>query len=118
MKVAVSTSGNDLSSPVDARFGRCSSFIVLDTETMEFEVVPNRGVGSAHGAGIQAAQLIASKGVKAVLTGNIGPNAFAALSTSSIQVVSGVSGTVGDAVERFNRGDLKPTGGPTVGGHF
>ncbi|MGD2142235.1 MAG: NifB/NifX family molybdenum-iron cluster-binding protein [Candidatus Bathyarchaeota archaeon] len=118
MKIAISTSGSNLSSPVDARFGRCPSFIVLDTNTMEFEVVPNRSVGSAHGAGIQTAQLIASRGVEVVLTGNIGPNAFAALSTSSIKVVSGVSGTVEEVVERFKRGELEPIKGPTVGGHF
>lgn len=118
MKVVVSTSGTDLSSQVEPRFGRCRYYIVVDTETMAFEVVPNAAVGSAHGAGIQAAQLVASKGVKAVLTGNVGPNAYSALSASSIKVVSGVTGTVRDAVERFKRGELQATRGPTVGSHF
>ncbi len=118
MKVAVSASGMDLTSPVEPRFGRCPRYIIVDTETMAFEVVPNSAIGSAHGAGIQAAQLVASKGVGIVLTGNIGPNAYSALSASSIQVIPGVTGTVGDAVERFKRGELSATGGPTVGGHF
>lgn len=118
MKVVVSTSGTVLSSQVEPRFGRCRYYIVVDTETMAFEVVPNAAVGSAHGAGIQAAQLVASKGVKAVLTGNVGPNAYSALSASSIKVVSGVTGTVRDAVERFKRGELQATRGPTVGSHF
>jgi predicted Fe-Mo cluster-binding NifX family protein len=118
MKIAVSTSGTDLSSPVDPRFGRCAYYIVIDTDTMAFEAVPNSAVGSAHGAGIQAAQRVASMGVSAVLTGNVGPNAYGALSASSVQVISGVNGTVGDAVERFKRGELRVTRSPTVGGHF
>ncbi len=118
MKIAVSSSGNDLSSSVDPHFGRCPRFIIVETETMEFEIVPNTAVGSAHGAGIAAAQLVASKGVKAVLTGNVGPNAYSALSSSGIQVVTGVTGAVREAVKRFNSGEFKSTGGPTVGGHF
>ena len=53
-----------------------------------------------------------------ILTGNVGPNAFGALSGSSIQIVSGVTGTLKEAVDRLKNGELKATGGPTVGGHF
>ena len=118
MKVAVSTSGQDLSGMVEPRFGRCPYFLIVETETMAVEAVPNGAVGSAHGAGIQAAQLVASKGVKAVLTGNVGPNAYSALSTSGITVLTGVSGNVAEVVERFKRGELSTTSSPTVGGHF
>ncbi len=118
MKLAVSTSGKDLSSLVEPRFGRCPNFLIVDTETMAFEVVPNTAVGSAHGAGIAAAQLVASMGAKVVLTGNVGPNAYSALSASGIKIVTGVSGAVGDAVKRFSSEDYQSTSGPTVGGHF
>ena len=118
MKVAVTTIGEDLSGPVEPHFGRCPRFIVVDTETMDFEVVQNTAVSSAHGAGIAAAQLVASRGVKAVLTGNVGPNAYSALSSAGIKIVTGVSGTVGDAVKRFSSGELQSISGPTVGGHF
>ena len=118
MKVAVTSTGNDLASEVSPQFGRCPQYLVVDTETMEFEVVQNTAVGSAHGAGIAAAQLVASKGVKVVLTGNVGPNAYSALTASGIKIVTGVSGTVGDAVKRFNSGDYQSSGGPSVGGHF
>ncbi len=118
MKVAVSSSGTDLSSQLDPRFGRCAYFIIVDLDSMTFEAILNTAVGSAHGAGIQAAQLVASRGVKVVLTGNIGPNAYNALSASKIQIVIDVSGTVGEAVEMFKRGELQATGRPNVGGHF
>ncbi|MCW3992007.1 MAG: NifB/NifX family molybdenum-iron cluster-binding protein [Candidatus Bathyarchaeota archaeon] len=118
MKVAVSSTGRNLESAVDPRFGRCPYFVVVDTETMAFEAVPNTSVGVPHGAGIVAAQLVASLGAKAVLTGNVGPNAFSALSAAGLQVLTGVSGSIREAVERFKRGELVAGGGPTVGGHF
>jgi len=117
MKVVVSSTGRELESTVDPRFGRCQYFIVVDTETMMFEAMPNTSIGAAHGAGIQAAQLVASWGVDVVLTGNVGPNAFTALSTAGVQVLTGASGTVRDAVEKFKLGGLSATGRPTVSGH-
>ena len=118
MKIAISSSGKEISSNVDPHFGRCKYFLIVDTETMDFKAIPNSGAGAAHGAGIQAAQLVASNGVKIVLTGNVGPNAHSALMASSVEVVTGVSGTVRDAVESFKRGELQPTSEPTVMGHF
>jgi len=85
---------------------------------MEFEAVPNIASGSMSGAGIQAAQTVASKGVKVLITGNVGPNAFQALSAAGIKVVTGAFGTVREIVEKYKRGELKETGSPTVRGHF
>jgi predicted Fe-Mo cluster-binding NifX family protein len=118
MKVVVTSTGNDLASEVSPHFGRCPTFLIVDPETMKYEVVPNSAMGSAHGAGIGAAQLVASKGASVVLTGNVGPNAFSAMSALGVQIVTGVSGTVEDAVLRFKSGELSATRGPTVGGHF
>ena len=79
MKICITSEGNTLGSKVDCRFGRCQYFIIVDTETFEFEVIKNPNLESMGGAGIQSAQLVASKRVKAVLTGNVGPNAFQTL---------------------------------------
>lgn len=100
MKVAVSSSGNSLDSCVDARFGRCQVILVVDTEALTVEPLSNTGVGAAHGAGVAAAQTVASKGVKAVLTGSVGPNAYSALEAAGIKVYTGVSGTVKCVGER------------------
>ncbi|RJS76747.1 dinitrogenase iron-molybdenum cofactor biosynthesis protein [Candidatus Bathyarchaeota archaeon] len=118
MKICVSASTNSLEAPVDPRFGRCPYFMIVDSETLQFEAVPNMASGAMSGAGIQAAQTIASRGVKVLITGNVGPNAFQALSAAGIKIVTGVSGTVRDVIERYKRGELKETGAPTVGGHF
>jgi predicted Fe-Mo cluster-binding NifX family protein len=118
MKICVSAIGNSLDVQIDPRFGRCPYFIIVDSETMQFEAVPNVASGAMGGAGIQAAQTIASKGVKVLITGNVGPNAFQALSAAGIKIVTGAFGTVRDVVEKYKRGELKETGAPTVGGHF
>ncbi len=113
MKVAVSAVAGSLDAQVDPRFGRCPYFVIVDTETMSFEAVPNVSQGALRGAGIQAAQIVANRGIQAVLTGNVGPNAFQALSSAGINVVTGVFGTVRDAVEKFKSGQLKATATPT-----
>ena len=118
MKACLTATANSLDAQIDPRFGRCSYLVIIDSETMQFEAIPNVAAGAAGGAGIQAAQTIASKGVQLLITGNVGPKAFQALSAAGIEVVTGVLGTVRDAVEKFKRGELRKTGAPTVGGHF
>ena len=118
MRVCVSATADSLDAPVDPRFGRCPYFIIVDLETMQFEAVPNVASGAMGGAGIQAAQIVASKGVKVVITGNVGPNAFQALSAAGIKIVTGAYGTVREVIEKYKRGELRGISSPTVGGHF
>lgn len=118
MRIAVSSSSGSLDAAVDPRFGRCPYFVIVDTETMQSEVVPNESGNMAHGAGIQAAQTVVGQGVQVVLTGNIGPNAYQALSAAGIKIVTGVTGTVREAIMRYEKGELKETSSPSVGGHF
>ena len=65
MKIAVTSTGNTLDSQVDPRFGRAAYFLVVDTETMEFECISNDAVSAAGGAGISAAKTVADSGAKA-----------------------------------------------------
>jgi predicted Fe-Mo cluster-binding NifX family protein len=118
MKICVTAAGNTLDAPVDPRVGRAAYFIIVDSETMAFEAVSNMAAGAMGGAGIQAAQAIASKGVNVLITGNVGPNAFQALGSAGIKIVVGASGTVREVIEKYKRGELRGTGAPTVGGHF
>ncbi len=118
MKVAVSASAPSLDAPVDPRFGRCAYFLIVETDTMKFEAIPNPAQYAGGGAGIQAAQIVASKGVEAVLTGNVGPNAHQALSAAGIRIVTGVYGTVREAIMKFKRGEAENPPGPTVPMHY
>ncbi len=118
MKVCVSAVANSLDAQVDPRFGRCPYLVIVDSESMQFEAIPNMASGAMGGAGIQAAQTIASRGVKLLITGNVGPNAFQALAAAGIKIIIGASGTVRQVVEKYKRGELRETGTPTVPGHF
>ncbi|MBN2590728.1 MAG: NifB/NifX family molybdenum-iron cluster-binding protein [Sedimentisphaerales bacterium] len=118
MKIAISSSRQTLDSQVDQRFGRAEYFIVVETESMEFEVLNNDNNASSGGAGIGTAKLLVDADVKAVLTGNCGPNAQKTLSAAGIKLYTGVSGTVSDAIESFKAGKLSETFEPNVDSHF
>jgi predicted Fe-Mo cluster-binding NifX family protein len=107
MKVAISATGRTLDAAVDPHFGRCSILMLVETDEMSFEVLDNGNSSLGGGAGIQTAQLVAHKGVKAVLTGSCGPNAHQTLSAAGIEVFVGCSGTVSDVVARFKAGQLQ-----------
>lgn len=104
MRIAISATGLTLDADVDPRFGRCQYFIVVDPVTKEFEAIDNANDATAGRAGISTAQIIAGKGVEAVLTGNCGPNAYQVLSSGGIKVITGVSGKVKDSVEEYALG--------------
>jgi predicted Fe-Mo cluster-binding NifX family protein len=114
MKVAVSSTGKDLQSRIDPHFGRSAFFIVVETDNMSFEVFENENIALSGGAGIQAAGFLSSKGVGTVLTGNCGPNAIKTFSAAGIQVFTGMTGSVAEAVEKFKQGELTPSTEATV----
>ena len=118
MKICVTATSNSLDAPIDPRFGRCPNFVIVDSETMQFEAIPNMASGATGGAGIQAAQTIANKGAEVLITGNVGPNAFQALSAAGVKIVTGAFGTVREVVQKYKKGELSETGAPTVRGHF
>lgn len=119
MKVAVSSTGKDLEAQVDARFGRAAFFLIVDTETLTFEVLSNsQNLQAAQGAGVQAASSIARMQPEAVLTGHCGPKAFQVLHSAGIPVYVNVSGTVKEAVARFKKGEFTPSTAPNTGGHW
>ena len=117
MKVIVTSEGKDLDSKVDQRFGRCAYFILVDTDTMEYEVLDNVAVSQGGGAGVKAAQIVIGSGAKIVLTGNVGPNSYEVLKSANIDIIVGVNGTVKEAIQKFKDGELKSESGPNVGSH-
>ncbi len=118
MKVAVTATEPSVDGRVDPRFGRCPFFIIVETDDMSFQAIENTSVTLGGGAGIQSAQLMAENGVKFVLTGNCGPNAYQTLAAAGIGVIIGCSGTVAEVVEQFKAGGLNAAGEPNVAGHF
>jgi len=118
MKIAVTATGPTLDDQVETRFGRCAYFLIIDTDSLAFEAIENPNTALGGGAGIQSAQLLANNDVSTVLTGNCGPNAFQTFGAAGIQVVTGVSGPVRQAVEQFKSGDLAASSAANVQSHF
>lgn len=114
VRICITSQGSDLDSQVDPRFGRCQYFIIVDPDSLKFEAIQNPNIDAAGGAGVQSGQAVAAKDVKAVLTGNVGPNAFQTLQAASVEVITDVSGSVREAAERYKNGEFKSAQGPSV----
>jgi predicted Fe-Mo cluster-binding NifX family protein len=119
MKIAISATGPDLTARVDPRFGRATYILVVDTDTLDVEVIDNAANKDAFkGAGIQAAAAVSDKGAQVLLTGFCGPNAFKTLDAAGVKVANDVSGTVQSAVERFKAGEYPFSSAPNTEGHW
>ena len=119
MKIAVSSTGRDLNSAVDQRFGRARFFIVIDTETGAFTAHDNtQNLNALQGAGIQSAKNVVDFGAKAVISGNMGPKAFSALQAAGVDMYTGAAGTVQEAVDAFKSGTLQNAGKANVKDHW
>ena len=119
MKIAVTSTGKDLASPMDPRFGRAAYILIVDADTLDVEVIDNaENVNAFKGAGIQAATMISDKHADVLLTGYCGPNAFKALEAAQVKVAGNVSGTVREAVAAFVNGKVKTVTAPNTQGHW
>jgi len=119
MKIAITTSGNDLNASLDSRFGRAPKFLVYDLDANTFEIVDNeQNLNAAQGAGIQSAQNIARLGVGAVITGHCGPKAFRVLEAAKIKIYGTSTATVLEAIEQYREGKLSEATSADVEGHW
>ena len=117
MRIVVSSQGENLDAAASPIFGRCPTYVFVDTETMAFQAVPNPAMNQGGGAGIQAAQFVVNQGAEAVLSGNLGPNAFDVLQAAGVPGYLIVEGTVSQAVEAYREGRLQPMAGPNAAAH-
>jgi len=117
MKIVVTANGAGLDAPASPVFGRCPTYVFVDTDSMESESVENPAMNAAGGAGIQAAQFIVERGAKAVVSGNVGPNAFNVFQSAEVPVYLFGGGTVRQAVEDYKAGRLQLSGGASAPDH-
>ena len=123
MKIAITSTGNNLDSEVSLVFARCPYFIVADLENGEIKetsAIENPSKNE-RGAGISAAQFISSKNVDALISDAVGPNAFNLLKKIGIKMHKLQSGTVKDNLKLFIENKLNEitsssSGGPMAGG--
>ena len=117
MKIAISSTEPNPDAQIDLRFGRCRCFALGDVAADNFEYLDNEAAALSGGAGLQAAQMIADAGVKAVITGNIGPNAINVLKVAGIKAYHCGPGSVRKALQKYREGSLKETSGYKIGTH-
>lgn len=107
MKIVVTADGNDLDAQVSPFFGRCPTYILVDTDTLEFEAIANPAAAARGGAGVRAAQFVVEQGAGAVITGNVGPNAYHVLRSANVPIYRTGEGTVRQAVGAYKAGALQ-----------
>ncbi len=119
MKIAITSVDGTMEGLVDERFGRSKKLIIYDPETRSFEVIDNtQNLNAAQGAGIQSAQNAINAGVRIVISGHLGPNAFKVLGSAGIPVYPVSNKTVAEAIKEFEEGKLTKLTGPDVEGHW
>ncbi len=96
--VAISASAPNLDAAIDPAFGRCQYFILVDPAAQTYRTLPNPAADLAGGAGVKAAQYIVDMGATTVLTGMIGPNVERVFGSAGIQTITGLDGTIRDAL--------------------
>jgi len=107
-RVAIPATGADLDALISPIFGRCPVFILADPETLAFEALENPAFSASGGAGVQAAQSILQRGVRAIIAPRLGPNVFRVIEAAGVPVYRLQGATVREAIEAFNAGQLRP----------
>ena len=119
MKTAITSSGQDLDSKIDLRFGRAFGFIIYDMDDDSYKFIDNtQNLNASQGAGIQAAQNVVNQNVDAIITGNCGPKAFKVLSSAGVKIYIGAEGTIKETIEKFKKNELQEAETANVEGHW
>jgi len=113
--LCITAKGPGLESDVDPRFGRAAYFLFVDPSGALVEALENHPGG--HGAGVNAAQIVAGRNATGVITGAVGPNAMSALEAAGIPVHTVSGGTARAAFEALQAGETDQLRGPTSRGH-
>lgn len=109
MKVGVSATEDNMDSSVSGLFGRCPWFLFVDTESLDCEAVRNRNADAGSGAGTACAQLVLEREVDAVISGQVGPNAYEVLKQGGVKIFLAPQGiSVKEAVKKYKNGELSP----------
>ena len=108
MKMAISATGNTLSASVDRLFGRCAWFLFVDSATMECEALENKNAHADSGAGTSCAQLVLEREVEAVISGQVGPNAYAVLKQGDVKIfIAPRDSSVREAIDMCTHNELQ-----------
>ncbi len=118
MKLAISVTEPTLDAAFDPRFGRAAFFCLVDSDSGTWTAYANPSLSAASGAGVQAAQFVATLGAKVVVSGAFGPKADATLGGAGIRRLLAPAHEgrrAADILAAFRAGELAEaaTDGPT-----
>ena len=116
MIICLTTKGRDLDAAMDTTFGRAAFFLFVDAGEMKVVNV-EENQPSAHGAGVQAAQIVARNNANVLLTAHVGPNAYGGLAAANVEIFTGATGTVRQAIDAYRAGSLQQAASATSPGH-
>jgi predicted Fe-Mo cluster-binding NifX family protein len=104
MKIAITSNGNTLESKIDQRFGRCGWFVIYDSESKAMEFIPNPNRDVEEGAGPASVQLVASRNVGKVISGEFGVKIKSLMDSLKIQmiVVRDTEKTINEVIDMLN----------------
>ena len=111
MRVVVTAEAVGVDAQMSQNFGRCAAFVFVDSETGAWDAEWNPAAGDAGGAGVRAAEFVIRGGAGAVITGRVGPKAYAVLERGRSPVYRSPGGTVRDVVEAYRAGRLAVVSG-------
>lgn len=117
MKICLSAANKDENGMLNQTFGRCNYFFIFDTENDSYEFYENPGITSNHGAGIAASNFVVEKGVKKIITGNLGPNAINILLDNEIECYKGEEKSLMENIKELKNGKLTMLKNATKKGH-
>jgi predicted Fe-Mo cluster-binding NifX family protein len=105
MKVCVPTMGNGgMEEVVSQHFGRAPTFTLVDLDTKEVQILPNKG--EHMGGSVLPTDTLKDQGVQVMIVGGLGPKAIQAFAEQCIEVFVGATGSVKDAIENWREGLL------------
>ena len=119
MLIAITATGQNLNSQVDARFGRAKFIIIYNSEDKSYQTHDNNlNLNAAQGAGIQTAQNVVNLGANILITGNCGPKAFRVLDAGNVKIYVSTSLSINDAIKSYEENKLNQLTNPNVEGHW
>jgi predicted Fe-Mo cluster-binding NifX family protein len=106
-KIAVASHGHNLDACTSAKDEPCTSFLLVNPQTMQFELVQVEPAASLEETSIHAVRAASRAGATVVITSAMRPQCCAALRALAVSVVLAPEGmVVREAVEKYLRGEL------------
>lgn len=87
MKTIITSTGDQLTSKFDQRFGRAGWFCVYDQDSKTSNFIENSFKNLNGGAGTKSSEMAAELGASQIISGDFGPKAKSLLEKFKIQMI-------------------------------